>query len=757
MMARVFAKLVVVLLMIAVCVTPETGFSETRRAVIVGIDDYTVPGVQPVPRGAARDPRSWRNLGGAVNDATRIKEILIARFGFNASDIEFLSDQQATRQAIIDAINRQLVDKSAAGDVAFFYYSGHGSRVRNSLSVEPDKLDESLVPADAATGVRDIRDKELRDLFNAVLDKGVNLTVVIDSCHSGSITRGAAGTPIDAVRRLAIDPRDVKDASRAPGLWQRGALVISAAQQDQLAHETEDAFGIQGGVFTISLTQALQASEPDEPVQNLFRRVKALMKASGKIQEPVLEGSEERKQQNLLGGEGTGVTGRTMAAIQSVDGESVVLQEGLAAGLTAGTELIRVGAAEPRLAITDVAGLVNSRASVISGKPTDIKPGDLYMVDNWAPPDVPSLRVWMPVSGLSSQALIQLANDLARLAKQRGFAWVTDPTEQTPTHVIFFDGRCWQLDSPTAELTTLGATPTAAQIGDHLLPSANSNVRLFLSLPITKSLHRPIHLGAGTNNSAVEPTQDRSVADYHLVGREEGGRLMYAWVRPWLAGQSETTLPVRTDWVALSAPIKRTSDRLETYALRLGRIRAWLELQGPPGTRPFPYQLTLKRDDTDAFLADGTVYDGESFQLALQRNAARVSKGRSHYVYVFAIDSQGRSQLLFPSLASVENRFPPEQDPKAKREHYVLEGAGFDIAPPFGTDTFVLIATSEQLPDPTVLNSAGVRTRSATTGDNPLQDLLANVGARTRGFRQRPVPTDWSIQRISVQSRQKHE
>jgi hypothetical protein len=261
-----------------------------------------------------------------------------------------------------------------------------------------------------------------------------------------------------------------------------------------------------------------------------------------------------------------------------------------------------------------------------------------------------------------------------------------------------------------------------------------------------------MQLGAGTDNSTVESAQDRSVAHYHLMGRSKDGRLMYAWVRPWLAGESETTLPARTDWIAFTEPVECTTDTLQTYAVRLGRIRAWLELEGPPGMRPFPYQLSLKRSGTNEYLTGGSVFDGESFQLALQRNTARVRKGRSHYVYVFALDNQGKSQLLFPRHAAVENRFPPEQDPRAKQEHYDLAGAAFSIGPPFGTDTFILIATAEQLPDPTVLNSEGVRTRSASPGGVSLQDLLANVGARTRTVNRRPVPTDWSIQKISVQS-----
>src|SRR6185295_4967128 len=105
-------------------------------------------------------------------------------------DVLVLTDADATRDAILKAIDTQLVAPSGQGDVAFFYFAGHGSRVRNTLSAESDKLDESIVPADIAKGIRDIRDKELRRVFNSVLDRGATLVAVFDSCHSGSVSRG---------------------------------------------------------------------------------------------------------------------------------------------------------------------------------------------------------------------------------------------------------------------------------------------------------------------------------------------------------------------------------------------------------------------------------------------------------------------------------------------------------------------------------------------------------------------------------------
>ena len=83
-------------------------------------------------------------------------------------------------------------------------------------------------------------------IFNAALDKGIHLTVIFDSCHSGGVTRGIG--PKYRERTLAFDPRDIAEAPDAasrteqprPAPTQRAdnpALVFSAAQQDQTAKE----------------------------------------------------------------------------------------------------------------------------------------------------------------------------------------------------------------------------------------------------------------------------------------------------------------------------------------------------------------------------------------------------------------------------------------------------------------------------------------------------------------------------------------
>ena len=98
-----------------------------------------------------------------------------------------MTNQNATRGNII-AYLKSLVVNSVQGDSIVFYYSGHGTHVTNIDSdFELDGLDEAICPHDyASAGV--IRDDDFKNILSS-LKAGVNLEVIFDYCHSGTITR----------------------------------------------------------------------------------------------------------------------------------------------------------------------------------------------------------------------------------------------------------------------------------------------------------------------------------------------------------------------------------------------------------------------------------------------------------------------------------------------------------------------------------------------------------------------------------------
>src|SRR4028119_2107564 len=107
-----------------------------KLALLVGINQY--------PHSTA--------LGGCVTDVELQRELLIHRFGFNASDILTLADSQATRENIETAFVEHLTEQAKPGDVVIFHFSGYGSRVKMSEESQTDKavyIQNSLVPVDS--------------------------------------------------------------------------------------------------------------------------------------------------------------------------------------------------------------------------------------------------------------------------------------------------------------------------------------------------------------------------------------------------------------------------------------------------------------------------------------------------------------------------------------------------------------------------------------------------------------------------------
>lgn len=135
----------------------------TRRSLSVGINDYQ------------RSP-----LRGCVNDATDWDEALRER-GY--AEREVLLDRSASKVYLLDRL-AALVEGARWGDRLVFTFSGHGTWMPDADGDEPDNRDEALVAAD----MRTISDDELYLVIGGV-PRGVRLTIVSDSCHSGSVSR----------------------------------------------------------------------------------------------------------------------------------------------------------------------------------------------------------------------------------------------------------------------------------------------------------------------------------------------------------------------------------------------------------------------------------------------------------------------------------------------------------------------------------------------------------------------------------------
>ena len=132
------------------------------------------------------------------NDAKNIKEALSKHFNVQSDEIRLLVDTEASRDAILTNFRDWLIKDTEKGDRVVFYFAGHGAQVEDKNGDEgDDKFDEVLVPSDtkgelegADAGLSGfITDDEIGELLADL--PGREVMMIVDSCHSGTITRGA--------------------------------------------------------------------------------------------------------------------------------------------------------------------------------------------------------------------------------------------------------------------------------------------------------------------------------------------------------------------------------------------------------------------------------------------------------------------------------------------------------------------------------------------------------------------------------------
>jgi metacaspase-1 len=141
-----------------------------RKALLVGINAY--------PDAALR---------GCINDVQQMKGLLKQYYGFQDDGIKVMLDGEATAAGIKAGLAWLAEGGADADAVRIFHYSGHGTDVADQNGDEPDGRDECLVPFDYKTAGF-ITDDVLKTLYDKFPVNG-NLTLVMDSCHSGTVNR----------------------------------------------------------------------------------------------------------------------------------------------------------------------------------------------------------------------------------------------------------------------------------------------------------------------------------------------------------------------------------------------------------------------------------------------------------------------------------------------------------------------------------------------------------------------------------------
>lgn len=317
-----------------------------KWAVLVGVADYRNYGAE-----------EGGDLVGAASDARNMRDVLVARWGFRPEDVRMLTDTAATRDAIQSALTRWLPSVARPGDVVVFYFSGHGSQVLDVDGDEPDGLDETLCPTDVMRndGSRDIKDDELSGWLAALPTQDV--TVILDSCHSGTATRSLA--PFARRKALArSEPASAPAPVQNPTDSAPGVLEIAAAQAEQYALETaweEGGTTRHGGAFTTPLVRYLWQVPTSTPYTEVFRLTREEMRRANLAQNPRMAEVALRDRPAFAAAVAAAANtpaGRSVRVGGAVAG-GVLLQGGASAGMLPGAILT---AGESTLQVAEVRG-----------------------------------------------------------------------------------------------------------------------------------------------------------------------------------------------------------------------------------------------------------------------------------------------------------------------------------------------------------------------------------------------------------------
>lgn len=737
------------LLLICICTSVA---AQQQRALVIGVDAYSPSNNKKAVPASGRT--EWLNLDGCHNDAAAIKNEIILRWGFGSSSIRELYDSAATRKNILAEINR-LLNESKKGDIAFIFYAGHGSQMKNSQSSEQDKLDESIVPADAwKEGVEDIRDKTMATLINKFIDKGILLTTIFDCCHSGSLGRGFNDVP-PKFRYIKVSNQDAMDASAppVPELRQEGLyLSISASQENEPAQEQQDDHNIPHGAFTVALLKAMNQQSVDASVSNLFNATRAILKSNGKKQEPVLAGSSQRLHGTLFGLPAGVLPNKTLIPVIAVSDSTVEFQGGFMAGLNVDNELTKPGGSV-RVKITTMMGANRCVGKLAAGRMDSVHPGELFEVSNWVSSSAPFLKLYIPAGTLPYEQIEKIAGVCSQLKQSPALQWTNDPDKHDPDISIYYATGQWMMNGaatgpvrlPALSLNAVGDAAKGRFVSVNIPPPA----------PLTSALQSTF-----SSIRSIQLTDNPNDAQYLLSGTlDNNNQLCYRWVRSQaLAEDSLEPMPLQTRMFPLRSGIRENVDALRESlyesAARLSKIRAWLNLQAPRTGNQFPFHLEVRNESTGQLLGEQgiTVGDKLSVYLKAGENYASRWDRKKRFVYVFLIDRNGNMSLVYPdeNSGNLGNHFPvldDKEQPLAGQK--LAEG---EVTEPVGTDTYFMLATEEPVPDYAyAFNQQGVRGNPSVNQNNPLNELINLANPAARGFR-KPIADNWNLERVAVKT-----
>jgi hypothetical protein len=326
-----------------------------RIAVHIGIDSY---------------PKMWpgRQLDGCVNDVLAMRDVFAGRFGFERYAV--VTDAEATRKGIQElllALERQVAFATSKTDqpvCVLINYAGHGDRVADQATQaegrdeSDDCTDETWVASDGVldSGIADIRDDDIEKLCARLVGMGAQVLVISDSCHSGTIHRGAPFAKQRTLNRPDERPAPGPSESLFPD-WPSppktrggsplpvpGLVSYSACVDARSAYETLDELGCPCGRFSLVMRRTLLTMDPKTSYRALYDRIctrfSERVEWSAQGQEPQFHCASGKICDAFLGGRGTAVPPFAEIREGRQRGTTVELKMGRLQGIAEGSKFV---------------------------------------------------------------------------------------------------------------------------------------------------------------------------------------------------------------------------------------------------------------------------------------------------------------------------------------------------------------------------------------------------------------------------------
>lgn len=309
--------------------------AQTKRALIVAIGNYPAE-------------TEWRNIN-SKNDIPLIKSALTKQ-GF--TEFVVLLDSEATKAKIIAGM-KALESRCEAGDIVAIHFSSHGQCITDNNGDELDGYDEAIVAYGAPMhiqpnykGEEHLRDDDIDVLTISIrrkLGPKGDLLVIVDACHSGTITRS------EEVIRGGMEPMGLpaetksneKPSIAEVGFYQdqeetRGNsddlapyVLISAS----LAHQANSEYKGAGSLST-AISRSVDKLGPDMSYRSYFAQILKEMSHLAPNQKPAIEGNIDR---TVFGG--TVVDQQPFYTAYEIVGDNIFLSAGTLNGLFKGSKV----------------------------------------------------------------------------------------------------------------------------------------------------------------------------------------------------------------------------------------------------------------------------------------------------------------------------------------------------------------------------------------------------------------------------------